>query len=58
MNFNIKAKSEQTRILLEILNSADGSDDLLKIAIKKNFSLIKNLDLINKLLKTKYIKEK
>jgi len=58
MNFNINVKSEQTRILLEILNLADGSEDILKIALKKNFSLIKNLDLINKLLKTKYIKKK
>ena len=49
MNFNIKAKSDQDRILLEILNLADGSEDLLKIAEKKNFSLIKNLDLINEL---------
>ena len=58
MDFNINAKLEQTRILLEILNLADGSEDLLTIAAKKNFSLIKNLDLINKLLKTKYIKKK
>ena len=58
MDFKINKKSEQVRILLEILNLADGSEDLLKIATKKNFSLIKNLDLINKLLKTKYIKRK
>ena len=58
MNFNIASKSEQTRILLEILNLSDGSLDLLNIANKKNFSLIKNLDLIGKLLKTKYIRKK
>ena len=58
MNFNIASKSEQTRILLEILNLSNGSLDLLKIANNKNFSLIKNLDLVNKLLKTKYIRKK
>ena len=57
MNFNIKAKSEETRVLLEILNIADGSKDLINIANEKNFSLIKHIDLIKKLIKTKYIKK-
>ena len=58
MNFNIIAKSEETRVLLEILNLADGSKDLINIANEKNFSLIKHIDLIKKLIKTKYIKKK
>ena len=38
MNFNIKEKNEEIRILLEILNLAEGNLSLLEIANLKNFS--------------------
>ena len=48
---------ERTRFILEVLNLADGSIDLLEIAKKKKFKLIDHLDSINDLLKSKYIKK-
>ena len=48
---------DRTRFILEVLNLADGSIDLLGIAKKKKFKLIDHLDSINDLLKSKYIKK-
>ncbi len=58
MNFNIKKKSERIRVLLEILNLSEGKLDLLEIADLKKFRIIDHLDLIDDLLKSKYIKYK
>jgi aminopeptidase-like protein len=56
MNFRIKEKNEKTRVLLEILNLADGKLDLLSIANKRNFKLIDHHQTIGDLIKAKYIK--
>jgi len=58
MNFKIKKKSERIRALLEILNLSEGKLDLLEIANLKKFRIIDHLDLIDDLLKSKYIKYK
>ena len=58
MNFRIKEKNEKTRVLLEILNLADGKLDLLSIANKKDFKLIDHYQTISDLIKVKYIKTK
>ena len=58
MNFRIKEKNEKTRVLLEILNLADGKLDLLSIANKKDFKLIDHYQTISDLIKAKYIKTK
>ena len=58
MNFRISEKREKTRVLLEILNLAEGKIDLLEMAKLKNFKLIEHLSLIQDLIKSKYIKKK
>ena len=58
MNFRVRQKRERTRVLLEILNLADGSLDLISMANQKGFKLIDHLDVYEKLLKSKYIKKK
>ena len=58
MNFRVKQKDNNTKILLEILNLADGKIDLLDIANMKKFKLIDYENLVLKLLKSKYIKKK
>ncbi len=58
MNFRISEKREKTRVLLEILNLAEGKIDLLEMAKLKNFKLIDHLSLIQDLIKSKYIKKK
>ncbi len=57
MNFRISKKKETTRVLLEILNQSEGHLDLLDIAYKKNFKVLDHLELIEKLIKAKYIKK-
>ena len=42
----------------EILNLADGKNDLIDIANKRNFKLINHIELIKKLLKSGYIRKK
>ena len=59
MKFNSKKDiDEETRVLLEILNLADGKNDLIDIANKRNFKLINHIELIKKLLKSGYIRKK
>ncbi len=58
MNFRISEKREKTRVLLEILNLAEGNIDLLEMAKLKNFKLIDHLSLIQDLIRSKYIKKK
>ena len=48
---------DKTKIMLEILNLADGKIDMIDIANKKNFKLIDHLNLINDLIKSGYIKK-
>ena len=43
--------------MLEILNRADGSMDLIEIFEKNNLRLIDHIDLIKDLLKSGYIKK-
>jgi aminopeptidase-like protein len=58
MNFRIKNKQEKTRIILQILNLAEGKLDLLQIAKLKNFKIMDHYQTIQDLLKSKYIKAK
>lgn len=48
-------KNDEVKLLLEILNLAEGEEDLLDICEKKGYELIKYLDLYKKLLKSGYI---
>ena len=58
MKFNSKKDiDEETRVLLEILNLADGKNDLIDIAKQRNFKLINHIELIKKLLKSDYIRK-
>ena len=57
MNFRISEKS-LLKVLLEILNLAEGNIDLLEMAKLKNFKLIDHLSLIQDLIRSKYIKKK
>ena len=50
-------KEKKTRVLLEILNLAEGNIDLLEMAKLKNFKLIDHLSLIQDLIRSKYIKK-
>ena len=54
--FYKRKKTETTKILLEILNLSEGKLDILDIANKKNFSLIKNKELIQDIIKENLIK--
>ena len=58
MDFRVKGKGEATRFVLETLNLADGSLNLIQIANKKKFNLIEQIETINNLLKSGYIKKK
>ncbi len=58
MNFRNNEKTKTTRLILEILNLAEGKIDLIDICNKKNFKLIDYLDTFEKLKKAGYIKEK
>jgi len=55
MNFRIQEKEERTRVLLEILNCADGEQTLLEIAQQKNFLLLDYSDLVQDLLDCNYL---
>lgn len=57
MNFRVNAKEEKTRVLLEILNLAEGNLDLLEIAEMKNFQLLEYSDLIEDLVKAGYLEK-
>ena len=57
MNYVAQPKSENTRVVLSILNMSDGKSSLLEIAEKYNFPLIEFSDTIEKLCDSKYIKE-
>ena len=57
MNWKEKKMEDKTKIMLEILNLADGKIDMIDIANKKNFKLIDHLNLINDLIKSGYIKK-
>lgn len=50
-------KNDETKLLLEILNLAEGKLDLIDICEKKNYKLINFLELYKKLLKSGYIKK-
>ena len=56
MNWKEKKMEDKTKIMLEILNMADGKIDMIGIANQKNFKLIDHLGLINDLIKSGYIK--
>ena len=55
MNFVSKPRQKYIFFMLQILNLADGKNDLLKICNDKKFKLIDYLDLYKKLLKSKLI---
>ena len=46
------------KFLLQVLNLAEGKKDLLDISLEKNFYLLDHLQVIKKLLKSKYITKK
>lgn len=56
MDFNVNKRNKEIKVLLEILNYCDGTKDLIDIAEERNFSIIKNKKLIDKLLKYQLIK--
>ena len=56
MNWKEERMEDKTKIMLEILNMADGKIDMIGIANQKNFKLIDHLGLINDLIKSGYIK--
>lgn len=58
MDFRVKSKSEKTSLMLEILNLSDGKLNLLEIANQKKFKLIDCQDLIETLIKSKYLRKK
>lgn len=53
----IGQKSKEIKLLLEILNLAEGKLDILDICLKKDYKLIDYIHLYKKLIKSKYIKE-
>lgn len=55
MNFRQVDKDKETRIILEILNLADGNQSLLNIANDKNFCLIDYCFTIEKLFRANYL---
>ena len=55
MNFRANAKGERTRVMLEILNLAEGKLSLLEIAEMKNFQLLEMSELVEDLIKAGYI---
>ena len=50
-------KSDEIKLLLEILNLAEGKLDLIDICERRNLKLINFLDLFKKLIKSGYIKK-
>ncbi len=52
-----RKKSDETKLMLEILNLAEGKLDLLEICERKNYKFIDFLNLYKKLLKSGYIKK-
>ena len=58
MSWHIKKMEKKTKVMLEILNFADGKLDMLEIANKRKFKLIENLDVIENLIKAGYLKKK
>ena len=46
------------RFLLQVLNLAEGKKDLLDICLEKKFKLVDHIEIIKKLLKSKYITKK
>ena len=50
-----ESRSDKVRIMLEILNLSEGTDTILDMAIKKNFSLVENIDVLEKLIQSGYI---
>ena len=57
MNFVDKPRANWVHLMLEILNRSDGNLDLIDICNRKNYKLINYLELIKKLIKSKYIKK-
>jgi aminopeptidase-like protein len=57
MNWKEKKMEDKTKVMLEILNLADGKIDMIDIANQKKFKLIDHLGLINDLIKSGYIKK-
>ena len=57
MDFGSKGKGERISTILQILNLADGTLDLLEIANAKNFKLINHISTLEDLLKSGYIKK-
>ena len=57
MNFRSQPKNVRTRIMLEILNLADGNMSLLDMAESKDFRLLDYADLIADLVAAGYISE-
>lgn len=58
MNYKNKPKSKEIRFTLEIINNAEGKDDLITICNNKGYRLIDYLETIQKLIKANYIKIK
>jgi aminopeptidase-like protein len=57
MNFQAKPKSMDVRFTLELINLAEGKEDLLSICEKKGYRLLDYVEVIRNLLKAGYIKE-
>jgi len=57
MDFVTKPRALYLRLMLIILNLAEGTKDLLSICNEKNYKLIDHLDLYKKLLQANYIKK-
>ncbi len=57
MSWHIKKMEKKTKVMLEILNFADGKLDMIEIANKRKFKLIEHLDVIENLIKAGYLKK-
>ena len=57
MNWHIKKMEKKTKVMLEILNFADGKLNMIEMANKRKFKLIEHLDVIENLIKAGYIKK-
>ena len=56
MDYQTKNKGEKTSTILQILNLADGTKNLLEIANLKNFKLIDHAQSVKDLIKAGYLK--
>ncbi len=56
MDYQTKNKGEKTSTILQILNLADGTKNLLEMANLKNFKLIDHAQSIKDLIKAGYLK--